>query len=101
MENLIPKILEFIGASAIYAPLTLALIWFIRWTVKGTDWPHWYKMVFSCGVISGLFFALALLSWNSGHFDGWGSLLLDQFWVWVWFVIGLFAWGPKPETETQ
>jgi hypothetical protein len=101
MDNLPVRIGEFIGASVICAPLTLALIWFIRWTVKGADWPHWYKTLFSCGVVSGLFLALSLMSRNAGNFEGWGFLILQECWVLVWFVVGLFAWRPRPKNQAK
>ena len=90
MENLPIRIGEFIGASAIYAPLTLALIWFIRWTMKGADWPHWYKTAFSCVIVSAALLALSLPKFDKV------AAIEEQVWISVWLLVGLFAWRPKP-----
>jgi hypothetical protein len=99
VENLIPNIFEFIGASAIYAPLTLAFVWFIRWTLKGSTLKHSYQMVISCLIPSAVLLVLSIPRFDASR-DIVG-ILEEQAWIVVWFFVGLIAWRPKPQSEAD
>lgn len=97
MDKLAGEIGEMVGASVIWAPITAALVWFVFWTARGAQMRHLHKMLLSCGIVS---VALFLLSFSLLKFDA-RDVLLDQFWIVVWFFVGLVGWRSKPKKRSN